>query len=248
MIRARLHVVRDPSLDDPVTTLTGVSDRTEARLARLGIATIRDLLLFFPRRYEDFSTITPIAFVRPGVKTTVRGRIYEIGAHQTKYKRMALTEAVLGDDSGTTLRVVWFNQPWLVKSLQKGDEIFVAGEVDLNGGLVMKNPDHEKVSLRPQHAARLVPIYPETEGLTSKWLRAKIQSLLQYADELEEFLPSELLARRGFLSRAAAVRQVHFPDSPPSPEPARGRPALAELFLLHRAAPLAHRARKWLDV
>ncbi|MEA2669032.1 MAG: ATP-dependent helicase RecG, partial [Chloroflexota bacterium] len=150
----RLHVVRDPSLDDPVATLAGVSDRTEARLARLGIATIRDLLLFFPRRYEDFSTITPIAFVRPGVKTTVRGRIYDIGARQTKYKRMALTEAVLGDDSGTTLRVVWFNQPWLVKSLQKGDEIFVAGEADLNGGLVMKNPDHEKVSLRPQHAAR----------------------------------------------------------------------------------------------
>src|SRR2546430_17233217 len=119
MIRARLHVVRDPSLDDPVTTLTGVSDRTEARLARLGIATIRDLLLFFPRRYEDFSTITPIAFVRPGVKTTVRGRIYEIGAHQTKYKRMALTEAVLGDDSGTTLRVVWFNQPWLVKACRR---------------------------------------------------------------------------------------------------------------------------------
>src|SRR5207302_1778323 len=106
-------------------------------------------------------------------------------------------------------------EAWLAKSLQKGDEIFVAGEADLNGGLVMKNPDHEKVSLRPQHAARLVPIYPETEGLTSKWLRPKIQSLLQYADELEEFLPAELLARRGFLSRAAAVRQVHFPDSAP---------------------------------
>ena len=70
----RLHVVRGPTLDDPVTVMTGVSDKTEARLARLGITTIRDLLLFFPRRYEDFSTITPIAFVRPGVKTTVRGR------------------------------------------------------------------------------------------------------------------------------------------------------------------------------
>jgi ATP-dependent DNA helicase RecG len=240
----RLRVVRGPSLDDPVAVLAGVSDKTEAKLARLGIATIRDLLLFFPRRYEDFSSVTPIAFVRPGVKTTVRGRIYDIGARQTKYKRMALTEAVLGDDSGTTLRVVWFNQPWLVKSLQKGDEIFVAGEVDLNGGLVMKNPDHEKVSLRPQHAARLVPIYRETEGLTSKWLRSKIQAVLRYADELEEFIPSELLARRGFLSRAAAVRQVHFPDSAQALERARERLAFEEMFVLQLAAQLAKRARK----
>jgi len=208
----RLHVVRDPSVDDPVATLPGVSDKTEAKLSRLGIATIRDLLLFFPRRYEDFSTITPIAFVRPGVKTTVRGRIYDIGAHQTKYKKMALTEAVLGDDSGT-LRVVWFNQPWLVKSLQKGDEIFVAGEADLNGGLVMKNPDHEKVSLRPQNVARLVPIYRETEGLTSKWLRPKIQRVLPLADQLDEFLPAELLTRRSLMGRGEAVRQVHFPAS-----------------------------------
>ena len=244
MSPARLRVVRGPSLDDSVGVLAGVSDKTEAKLARLGVVSIRDLLLFFPRRYEDFSSITPIAFVRPGVKTTVRGRIYDIGARQTKYKRMGLTEAVLGDDSGTTLRVVWFNQPWLAKSLQKGDEIFVAGEADLNGGLVMKNPDHEKVSLRPQHAARLVPIYPETEGLTSKWLRAKIQPLLHYADELEEFLPSELLARRGFLSRAAAVRQVHFPDSPQSLERARERLAFEEMFVLQLAAQLAKRARK----
>ena len=227
-----------------MAVLTGVSDRTEAKLARLGIATIRDLLLFFPRRYEDFSSVTPIAFVRPGVKTTVRGRIYDIGARQTKYRRMALTEAVLGDDSGTTLRVVWFNQPWVAKSLQKGDEIFVAGEADLNGGLVMKNPDHEKVSLRPQHAARLVPIYRETEGLTSKWLRSKLQSLLRYADELEEFLPHELIARRGFLSRAEAVRQVHFPQSTQSLERARERLAFEEMFVLQLAAQLAKRARK----
>src|SRR2546429_9120248 len=108
----------------------------------------------------------------------------------------------------------------------------------------MKTPDHEKVSLRPQHAARLVPIYPETEGLTSKWLRAKIQPLLQYADELEEFLPSELLARRGFFSRAAAVRQGHFPDSPQSLERARERLPLAGVVFFVPGAQPAQRGRK----
>ena len=239
----RLHVVRGPTLDDPVTVLTGVSDKTEARLARLGITTIRDLLLFFPRRYEDFSTITPIAFVRPGVKTTVRGRIYDIGAHQTKYKRMALTEAILGDDSGR-LRVVWFNQPWLARSLHKGDEIFVAGEADLNGGLVMKKPDHEKVSLRPQNVARLVPIYRETEGLTSKWLRPKVQSVLPLADQLDEFLPAELLPRRSFMARDEAVRQVHYPASAAQLDRAKERLAFEEMFVLQVAAQMAKRARK----
>ncbi|TMC41706.1 MAG: ATP-dependent DNA helicase RecG [Chloroflexi bacterium] len=239
----RLHVVRGPTLDDPVTVMTGVSDKTEARLARLGITTIRDLLLVFPRRYEDFSTITPIAFVRPGVKTTVRGRIYDIGAHQTKYKRMALTEAILGDDSGR-LRVVWFNQPWLARSLHKGDEIFVAGEADLNGGLVMKNPDHEKVSLRPQNVARLVPIYRETEGLTSKWLRPKVQSVLPLADQLDEFLPAELLPRRSFMARDEAVRQVHYPASAAQLDRAKERLAFEEMFVLQVAAQMAKRARK----
>lgn len=239
----RLHVVRGPSLDDPVAVLAGVSDKSEPRLARLGITTIRDLLLFFPRRYEDFSTITPIAFVRPGVKTTVRAKIYRIEAHQTKYQRVKLTEAVLSDDSGK-LRVVWFNQPWLVKSLHVGDEIFVAGEVDLNGGPVMKNPDHERVSSDPQHAARLVPIYRETEGLTSRWLRPKVQAVLPLADRLEEFLPGELLNRRHFVTRAAAVRQVHFPESAQSLERARERLAFEEMFVLQLAAQVAKRARK----
>jgi len=242
---ARLRVVRGPSLDDSVRVLTGVSDKTQARLARLGIETIRDLLLFFPRRHEDFSTITPIAFVRPGVKTTVRARIYEIGAHRTKFKRMALTEAILGDDSGR-LRVVWFNQPWLASSLHEGDEIVVAGEANMNGGLVMKNPDHEKVSLRPQNVARLVPVYRETEGLTSKWLRPKIQALLSLADELEEFLPPELLARRNLMTRADAVRQVHYPSSAALLDRARERLAFEEMFVLQLAAQVAKRARKTL--
>jgi len=109
---------------------------------------------------------------------------------------------------------------------------------------VMKNPDYEKASGDPKHAARLVPIYPETEKLTSRWLRPKIQSLLRYADELEEFMPGELLARRGFLSRAAAVRQVHFPESAQALERARERLAFEEMFVLQLAAQLAKRLRR----
>ena len=243
MSAPRLRVVRGPSLDDPVTTLAGVSDIYEARLEKIGVRTLRDLLLLFPRKHEDFSRITPIGSIRAGMKTTVRGWIYHIAARETRYKRMKLAEATISDDSGK-LNVVWFNQPFLANQLHEGDEIFLAGEVELNGGLVMKNPDYEKASGDPKHAARLVPIYPETEKLTSRWLRPKIQSLLRYADELEEFIPGELLARRAFLSRAAAVRQVHFPESAQALERAQERLAFEEMFVLQLAAQLAKRARK----
>ncbi|HEY8738711.1 MAG TPA: ATP-dependent DNA helicase RecG [Candidatus Dormibacteraeota bacterium] len=230
------------TLDEPVTTITGVSDVYKGRLEKLGVHTVRDLLLFFPRKHEDFSQVVPIGRVTPGSKTTVRGRLEQIGARRTRYKRMALTEAILADDSGR-LRIVWFNQPWVASQLRQDDIIYVAGEVSLEGGLVMKNPDYEPVSADPRHAARLVPVYHETEKLTSRWLRPKLQALLPLAAQLEEYLPDELLVRRGLLRRPAAVQQVHFPDTAQTLESARHRLAFEEVFVLEVAAQLAKRAR-----
>src|SRR5439155_1259871 len=115
---------------------------------------------------------------------------------------------------------------------------------DLNGGLVMKNPEYEKVSSDPSHAARIVPIYPETRGLTSRCVRPKIRPLLWLADQLVEVLPGEILARRGFTPRAAAVKQVHFPESMEALERARDRFEFEEIFLNQLANQLAKRARK----
>src|SRR5438046_6548058 len=125
---------------------------------------------------------------------------------------MQIARRTVSDDPGQ-LNVVWFNQPDIANHIREGDQICRAGEVDVNGGLVMKNPEYEKVSSDPSHAARIVPIYPETRGLTSRWLRPKIRPLLWLADQLDEVLPAEILARRGFMPRAAAVKQVHFPES-----------------------------------
>lgn len=231
------------SLDDPVTAISGVSDVYRSRLERLGVRTIRDLLLFFPWKYEDFSKVTPIGSVTPGTKTTVQGRIIGIGVRPVRFRRMTLTEATLSDDSGR-LRLLWFNQPWVARQLHVDDEVFVAGEVQFDGGLVIKNPEYEQVSSDPHHAARLVPIYHETEKLTSRWLRPKVQTILPLATQLEEFLPAEILTRRKLPERSVAVRQVHFPDSPPALEVAKHRLAFEEMFLLEVGAQQAKRARK----
>ncbi|HYS03308.1 MAG TPA: DNA helicase RecG, partial [Candidatus Eisenbacteria bacterium] len=169
--------------------LGGIKEKTAEKLQRLGIATIEDLLLHFPFRHEDFSRVTPIGFVKPGAKTTIRARVYRVRAGLTRFRRMRLTEAELSDGTGK-LRAVWFNQPWVTKALEGTTEIFVAGTVERDGaGLVMKSPLYERVSSDPRHAGRLVPIYHETAGLTSRWLREKIQAILPLTERLEEFLP-----------------------------------------------------------
>jgi ATP-dependent DNA helicase RecG len=231
------------SLDAPVTAITGINTAYGGRLERLGVKTVRDLLLYFPRRHQDFGSVTPIAWIRPGMRTTVRGRVYEVKRQYTPRRHMQIAKATISDDSGQ-LNLVWFNQPYIANYLQTGDQIYVAGEVDRNGGLVMKNPEYEKVSDDPSHAARIVPIYPETKGLTSRWLRPKIRLLLWLADQLEEVLPAELVKRRGFMPRPEAIRQIHFPDSMEILDQARERFAFEEMFLNQVAVQQAKRARQ----
>ena len=241
----RRPAIAGPRLETPVTELARVSETYGERLHRLGIDTVRDLLLHYPRRHRDFSSVIPISLVQPGAETTVRARILRIDAHWTRVRHMRLTEAVLSDDSNKLLTVVWFNQPYVAKSLHPGEEVFVAGRVELERGrLVLKNPEYELASADPQHAARLVPVYPETAGLTSRWLRPKIRPLLPLADGLEEFIPDEIRNRRHLLPRAAAVREIHYPQDQASLSAARERLAFEEMFVLQVAAQQAKRARQ----
>jgi ATP-dependent DNA helicase RecG len=235
--------MRRLSLDDPVTAIAGISDVYGKRLAHLGVKTLRDLLLYFPRRHEDFANVMPIAWVRPGMRTTVRGQVYEIKPIVTARKHVKMARAIVSDDSGR-LNVVWFNQPYIANILHAGDRVLLAGTVELNGGLVMKNPEYEKVSGDRFHAGRIVPIYPQTQGLTSRWLRPKILPLLWMADQFDEVLPSELLERKALLPRAAAIKQMHFPESLEALDRARDRFAFEEVFINQVAAQLAKRARK----
>jgi ATP-dependent DNA helicase RecG len=231
------------SLGDPVTAITGISTAYGERLEHLGIKTVGDLLLHFPRRHEDFAQVTPIAWVRPGMRTTVKAEVYHIEKHYTRVKHMRLARATVSDDSGT-LTVVWFNQPYIADQLHAGDHVLLAGTVDLNGGLVMKNPEYEKVSDGPTHAARIVPIYPETRGLTSRWLRPKILPLLWLADRFDEILPAELITRRRLMPRTQAIRQMHFPESMELLNLARDRFTFEEIFVNQVANQLAKKARK----
>src|SRR5205085_2046385 len=142
----------------------------------LGIRKVEDFLYHIPSRYEDFSLISKIDKVQEGEVVTVQGIVSEIKNVFTKNHKK-LQQAKITDDTGT-INVIWFNQMYLTKMIHKGDFISLAGRVEKNKNLFsLYSPDYEIIDSEKKltvHTGKIVPIYPETKGLSSKWIRRQI--------------------------------------------------------------------------
>lgn len=210
------------------------------KLAKLKIKTARDLLYHFPYRYEDFSNFSPIADLKPNSQATVHGTILNAKNIQIFRRHMVLTEIIAEDDSGA-IKSVWFNQPYLLNQFKPGRQLNLSGKIVLNKKqLCFSNPAYEitdygensypkKESL---HTGRLVPIYPETYGLTSRWLRLGIKPLLRFVNQIPDVLPNELKKTYHLPNLGQALSQIHFPETIEKAGLARRRFAFEELFIL----------------
>lgn len=203
------------------------------KLEKLGIQTVQDFLYFFPRRYEDFSKIVKISDLQEGDSASVKGRIIDIQNIQTWKKRMTITEALIGDESGS-IRALWFNQPYVAQNLERSLLVRLSGKVSWDKkGLYFSNPAYEPALRPPTNTARIVPVYSETQGITSKWLRWKISQLLKkYLLEIPEIIPNAILKRQNLLSIQEAIRELHFPSSSEKIKEAQRRIAFEEMFLI----------------
>jgi len=222
------------NLTTPIEELRGVGPVYRGRLKKLGIKQLKDLLYYFPHRYEDFSNIIPINKAKVNENCCLRGKVLDITSNRSFRKRMSITEALLGDDSGA-IKIVWFNQPYLINVLKKGDGICVVGKIMSNEhGFYLSNPVYEKMGDEDlTHTGRIVPIYEETSGLSSRWLRQVIKYLLaNLTNQLTETLPDKLLKEHKLMPIKVAIWQIHFPDSLALAEKARERFSFEELFSL----------------
>jgi ATP-dependent DNA helicase RecG len=225
------------TLGAPMTALPKVGPADAKRLAKLGIATIRDLLLHLPFGWDEYGEPTLVSALEDGKQATVIGTISSIAAKRSMRKHLQLTEATLHDDSGDVLKLVWFHQPYLVNQLHKGDRIAVAGMVKGRFGVFeMRNPLHEKVSAAgPKRLRDLMPRYHLVQGLSSKKVAGWIEAALLLADELDDVLPADVRERHRLLPVAEAVRMGHRPETEEEWKQARRRMAFAELFELQAA-------------
>ena len=224
-------------LGSAVTEVSKVGPADATRLAKLGILTVRDLLMHLPFGWDEYGEPTAVAQLIDGKQATVIGTVTDIAAKRSKYKKMQLTEGTLQDDAGGILKLVWFNQSYIAKQLPKGERVAVAGMVRGRFGVFeMRNPLHEKVSASgPKRLRDLMPRYHLVKGLSAKKLADWIESVLPLAGEMEDVLPAEVLERHQLLPLAVAVRSGHHPESALDWTMARRRMAFAELFELQAA-------------
>ena len=221
-------------LNTSIEKIPRISIAYQKRLKRLNIETLEDMLFHFPYRYEDFSDITPINKAEVNKTICIQGVIKEIENIRTWHRKIFLTNAVVKDESGS-IKVVWFNQPYLMRSLPVNTKLCLAGKVALKKDeAYLSNPIHEKIGSNDLvHTGRIIPIYSTTAGVSSRWIRYILRPLLtQFKDKIPEILSQETLAKQGLLPINRAIWQIHFPDSLSAMKSARKRFGFEQLFLI----------------
>lgn len=234
---------RNATIDSPVTVLRGVQEATARLLKRLGVYTVRDALLFFPFRYDDFSALKPIAELEPDKNQTVVGTIWDVEARRTRNGRPLIT-ATLADDSGT-ITVSWFNQEYLLKSLRTGEPIVISGKpTELYGRLQFTSPEWEPYDSELLHTGRIVPVYRSTEGLYRRTLRRIMYDAVdRFAHQMSDYLPDLMKRDAQLIDLTTAIKQIHFPESKLDAAHATKRLAFDEFLLIQLG--MLQRKRAW---
>ena len=207
-----LMISQDKALYADIQSIIGIGQKNSKLYYKLGINTVYDLLRYYPRRYQDYSHLKPINKLNFGDELTVIGTIsQELATRTSKNKRLRLTETVISDGTGS-LRIIWFNKPFLSKQLYRGVSIVVSGKVDVYlGRLVLNNPEWELLDQEQLHTNRIVPIYPLTAGISQKMLRKTInRNLAFWSKRVKEYLPDKLtyLRRSCHLSQRRSLKFI----------------------------------------
>jgi ATP-dependent DNA helicase RecG len=235
------------ALNAELTVLQGVGPRYAQILTSLGMKTLGDMLYYFPRRYEDYSQLKPIKALFYGDVVTVLGTIQSVHTRPIRGGTSSIIEVVISDGTGS-LRLSYFNQPWLANRFKQGDAIAVSGKIDQYlGRLIMNSPDWEPVEVENLHTARIVPIYALTEKITQKWLRGIMnQVVTHWAPTVADALPDTIRFSARLVSLPEALMQVHFPVSQDRLKAARERLAFDEIFYLQMG--VLRQKRDWKSV
>ena len=224
------------TVETPLGTLSAFKKTILAKLEKRGILTVGDLLRHLPRSYEDYSVIRPISELGVGELATVEGKVLRLSAGRTYRKQVFLTEAVIGDDTGE-IRAIWFGNRFIAQTLSEGARVRLSGRVAEDGkGFLFQTPDYERSSRAATHTARLIPVYPEIGGISSRFFRWQIMELLGRIQDIPDPVPEDILTRLHLPTIKSALRFIHLPKNDDDWRIARKRFAFDEMFLFQLKA------------
>ncbi len=220
--------------------IKGVGPKKIQHLNKLNIFNIRDLLFYFPRRYEDRSNLKKINKLSVDSVETVRGRVLTMGLRHLR-GRKTIFQIALGDDSGVVYGT-WFNQPYMKNVFKMNDDVILHGKVDRYSKLQINSPEYEILKSDDEdttHTGRIVPIYSLSTDVYQRYIRSLIKRTLDtYIDEVIEFLPESILKKNELCGIKQALLNIHFPNDFNQLGNARKRLIYDELFLLQLAIAL----------
>ena len=225
-------------LKTKVQFIKGVGPKIAEKLDKLGVKTVQDLLFYFPRAYLDYTKITKIGDLESSdIRTrtlgedqnqniTIKVKIINIANRSTRRRKFTITEAMVADES-SSIKVVWFNQPYLAKMLSASRELILNGKISFDrfsGQLQMESPTRTNYP-------RIVAVYSETVGISSGFISRLISNSKFLIPNINEYLPEEMIRKNNLMGIQQAILTLHQPDNSASIKKARERMAFDELFL-----------------
>jgi len=217
------------SLSVPVTEISGIGASASQKLARLGIHTAADLLLHYPRDWEDREKIVPLKDYRSGKICTV---VTVFAREWIGFGRMRALKIYI-EDENTQAALVCFNRPWMDKQIVTGQKYMVCGRFYYKYGELQSSAFEIEVASLGASFGKILPVYPLTAGILQNNMRRFISSAIKkYVNELENELPNEIMEKESLLSKTQAVKEIHFPTSADMLEKAKKTLVYEELFYM----------------
>lgn len=234
-------------LSSHISSLNRVGKTTGLRFKKLGLETIQDLIFYFPWRYDNFGQTLAIEDITENSTANIIGQIDLIHNRRSFKRKMYVTEALVKDET-ETIKVIWFNQAFISKTLHVGDTVSLAGKATMRDGqLVLLSPTYEKISFSDQdliHTKGLTPIYSTTANLTQKQIRTLIKQSIELAKDIPDWIPQDIKKKLQLIDLESALYQIHFPKNENELREAKQRLGFAELFLRQLQAQITKKELK----
>lgn len=218
----------------PIEEIPKIGPVFAKRFKNLRIKNLGELIYYFPKYYRDYSNIKNIKDIKINEEICIKGNIIRIEEEKSWKKKMTITKALIQDETGA-IEAIWFNQPYIFKNIQKGDELILAGKITINRNYIhLSSPTFEKISTKENiHLGKISAVYAETKGVTSRWIRYILLPIIKdLKNKIPETLPEEIIKKHNLLPLREAIYEIHFPSSMELAKKAQLRFSFENIFMI----------------